>query len=194
MRSLSLIILLGLPAFLLGGCAWEEEVREATVVKLQEEAGERIREGFSHIEMEEGRIVLRVEGSAVSGLLGEEKLAIENPRVERFFPREDEKNSVKIEAQTGTWDRESGQVEMEVGVEGVVRFEEEIFIEHADKMIYDPLAHFLILTGEVRLRRGRSLLEADKVTIYLDEEEGRVVKITAEGRVRARIFPEELER
>ncbi len=192
MRTFLLIILLGPGLFLLGACARKEEGREAAVFRPLEEIGERVERGFSHMQMEGGEVILKVEGDAVSGL-GGEKLTIENPRVERFFPGEDGESSVEVEAQTGTWNRKSGQVEMEKGVEGVVGLEREIVIEHADKMVYEPLAHLLILTGEVRLRRGRSLLKADKVTIYLDEEAGRIVKITAEGRVRARIFPEELE-
>ncbi|MCD5401894.1 LptA/OstA family protein [candidate division NPL-UPA2 bacterium] len=193
MRNFLLIILSGLFVFLLGACARKEEVREAAAVKPREEAGGRIEKGFSHIQMEEGKVILKVEGDSVSGL-DREKVAIENPRVERFFHGEDRKNSVEVAAQIGTWNRESNQVEMEEEVRGVVGFEEEIVIEHADKMVYEPLAYLLTLSGRVRLRQGRSILNADKVTIYLDEKGERIVKITAEGEVSGRIFPEELRR
>ncbi len=192
MRIFLSIILSGLFAFLLGACIPKEETGETATIKPREEAEERVEKGFSHIQMEGGEVVLRIEGSSVSGLLGGEKLIIEHPRVERFSHGEDRENSVKVEAQIGTWNRKSDQVEMEEEVEGVVRFEREIVIEHADKMVYDPLAHLLILTGQVRLRQGRSILHADQVTIYLDEAGEGIIKITAEGRVRAKIFPEEL--
>jgi len=114
--------------------------------------------------------------------------------MERFFHRENAENSVEMEAQTGIWNRKGGQVEMQEEVKGVVRFEEEIVIEHADKMVYEPLSRLLTLSGRVRLRRARSTLNADVVVIELDEEGEGIIKMTAQGKVSGRIFPEELKR
>lgn len=193
MRTFLSIILLGLFVFLLGACAKKEEARESAAVKPSEEAGERVEEGFSHIRMEEEKVILKVEGASVSGLDSEE-VTIENPRVERFFYKEGEENSVQIEARTGIWNRKSDQVQMEEEVKGVVEFEEEIIIEHADKVAYDPSTLLLTLSGRVRIRQARSILNANEVILYLDEEGRKIIKVTAEGEVTGRIFPEELKR
>ena len=191
MRNLGLIILLGLFIFSLGACAKKEESVEAVAAKSREEAGERVEGGFSHVQTEEGKVILKVEGEAMSGL-GKEKVTIENPRLERFLYKEDAESSVEMEAQTGIWNRKSNQIEMQEEVEGVVKFEDEIFIEHAEKMVYEPLNRLLTLSGRVRLKRARSILNADVVVIHLDEEGEEIIKITAEGKVSGRIFPEEL--
>jgi len=197
MRNFALVILLGIFVFLLGACARQEketeEMREPVVSQPSEEPGERVEEGFTHVKMEEGKVTLKVKGSSVTGL-GGEKVTIEDPRVERFFYEEDGKKSLEVEAKTGTWDKKSDEVQMEDEVKGVFRFEREIIVEHADKMTYDPSAHLLNLSGKVKVRQGRSLLQANEVTIYLDTEDRKIVKMTAEGQVSGRIFPEELRR
>ncbi|NOX97626.1 MAG: LPS export ABC transporter periplasmic protein LptC [Nitrospirae bacterium] len=192
MRNFTLVILLGLSVFLLGACAQKkEEAREPAAVKPSGDTGERVEQGFTHVKMEEGKVTLKVKGSSVSGL-NKETVTIKDPRVERFFYEKGKKNSLEVEAKKGTWNKKNDAVQMEEGVKGVVRFEREIVVEHADKMTYDPSAHLLNLSGKVKVRQGRSLLNANEVIIYLDKEDKKIVKMTAEGQVSGRIFPEEL--
>ena len=193
MRTFLSIILLGISVFLLGACAKKEVAEEMVTVTPPEETGERVEKGFTHVQTEEGKVVLKVEGDAVNGL-DTGKVTIKNPRVERLFYKGDKENSVKMEARTGTWNKNDGQVQVEDGVKGTVKFEEEITIEHADKMIYDPLTHTLDLSGKVRIKQARSVLNADEVIIYLDKEGKGIVKIMAKGKVTGRIFPEELKK
>ncbi len=193
MRNFLLIILLGLFVFLLGACAEKEITPKVPAVKPSAQSGERVEKGFSHIQMEKGKVVLKVKGSSVSGL-DKNKVTIKNPRVERFFYKGDQKDSLKMQGRAGTWNRKSSRVEVEKGVKGVVQFQEKIIIEHADKMVYEPSVHLLVLNGKVRIKRGRSVLNAEEVKIYLDEKKGKIIKITATGKVSGIIFPEELKK
>lgn len=191
MRGLAIIVFLSVVAVsVFGSCARElEKEIEAAVEEPLKEEGERVVGGFSHIQTEEGRVVLKLEGDSVSGL-GQETVTIQNPRVERFFYEGDEKNSVELEASKGLWNKDSGQVEMEKDVKGVIRFEEEIIIHHADSVCYEAKKHTIILEGRVKIERMRDILNADKVTIYLDEGHKEIIKVVAEGNVTGRIFPE----
>ncbi len=193
MRNLKLIILLGLFVFLLGACAEKEITPKVPTVKPPEQSGERVEKGFTHIQMEKGKVVLRVKGDSASGL-DKGKVTIKNPKVERFFYKGDEKNSIKVEGRTGIWNRKGGRVQVKEEVKGIVQFKEKIVIEHADKMAYEPSTHLLVLRGNVRIKQARSVLNAGEVKIYLDEKDGRIIKIMAEGKVSGIIFPEELKK
>jgi len=181
-RNFLLIILLGLFVFLLGACAEKEITPKVPAVKPSAQSGERVEKGFSHIQMEKGKG------------LDKNKVTIKNPRVERFFYKGDKKNSLKVEGRTGTWNRKNSRVQVEEGVKGVVQFQEKIIIEHADKMAYEPSAHLLILRGKVKIKQAQSVLNAEEVKIYLDEKKGKIIKVTAEGKVSGIIFPEELKK
>ena len=41
----------------------------------------------------------------------------------------------------------------------------------------------------MRVERKQDILNADKVTIYLDENEKEITKVVAEGNVTGRVFP-----
>ncbi|MCK4326620.1 lipopolysaccharide transport periplasmic protein LptA, partial [bacterium] len=63
-------------------------------------------------------------------------------------------------------------------------------IHHADSVCYEAKKHTIILEGRVKIERMRDILNADKVTIYLDEGHKEIIKVVAEGNVTGRIFPE----
>lgn len=188
------ILSLGIFIIFSGACAKQEEERfsEEEESIETESSEERIEKGFSHVQMEEGEVVVRVEGDAVSGLSGDE-IAIENPRMLRFFP-DDEESSIKIEARTGIWNKATGHVRMEEEVTGEVNLGSATIIEHADIIDYDPVKHLLQLKGAVKIRQQHSILNAEEILIYLSDDESQVIKILARGKVSGRIFPEQLKK
>lgn len=205
MRTITIVILLSAIAILVfDSCAREEvselqtpiareEVSEpqTPIEERPEERGERA-EGVTFTSRVEGGL-LKLRASAVSGL-DQETVTMQNPQVERIFYEEDGEKSVELEAEKGLWNRESGQIEAEKEVRGVVRFEEEIIIRHAEWACYEPKKHTIIFEGRVRIERKKDILNADKVTIYLDEESKEILKVVAEGNVTGRIFPQEKEK
>ncbi|MCD5390489.1 LPS export ABC transporter periplasmic protein LptC [candidate division NPL-UPA2 bacterium] len=189
MRELSLPIVVSAAAILFFGSCAREEVKEpeAPIEKPREESGERA-EGVTLTDMKEGE-VLTLRARAVSGL-DQQMVTIEEPRVEKIFYGDDGEKSIELEADTGVWNRDSGQIEAEKEVKGVVRFEEEIIIRHADRAYYEPKKHMITLDGRVKIERKGDILNADKITIYLDEGDREIIKVVAEGNVTGRIFPE----
>ncbi len=193
MRDLIIVILLSAIAILFFGSCAREEVKEpeAPVEEPREESGEKA-EGVTLIDRKEGE-VLTLRARAVSGL-DQQMVTIEDPQVEKIFYEDDEEKSIELEAVTGVWNRDSGQIEAEKEVRGVVRFGEEIIIRHADRMCYEPKKHMIILEGQVKIERKIDILNADKVTIYLDDGDKEITKVVAEGNVTGRVFPERKEK
>ncbi len=188
MRDLIVVIFLSVVAIsVFGSCAREvEEEPQALIEEPREESGEKA-EGVTLTDRKEGE-VLTLWAREVSGL-DQQMVTMEEPRVEKIFYEDDGEKSIELEADTGVWNKDSGQIEAEKEVKGVVRFEEEIIIRHADRACYEPKKNMIILEGRVRVERKQDILNADKVTIYLDEGEKEIIKVVAEGNVTGRVFP-----